>query len=156
MANALQLINTTLCYLRADGKTLLLRRDARDAVAEKWIPPGGKFEPGETPEECVVREVYEETGLTLTAFNLRGILTFVRYMDEQPVRTTTCFVFESFAFTGVARSSTEGEVCWVPDNQLTAIELPASDRIFLPWIYEGSHFFSAKFSNGLRSVTFHT
>ena len=102
-----------------------------------------------------MREVYEETGLTLTEVRLRGILTFVRYADEQPVRTTTCFVFESFAFTGNARSSTEGEVCWIPDSDLMTLELPVSDPIFLPWIYEGSRFFSAKFSNGLRNVTFY-
>lgn len=147
--------NTTACYIRADGKTLMLRRAKMDAMHGKWIPPGGKFEPGETPEECVVREVYEETGLTLTESRLRGILTFVRYADAQPVRTTTCFVFESFAFTGDARSSTEGDVCWVPDEELPALDLPASDHIFLPWIYEDTRFFSAKFSNGLRSVTFH-
>lgn len=152
----MQSINTTLCYIRNDGKTLLLHRDGASTIKEKWIPPGGKFEPGETPEECVVREVYEETGLTLAAVNLRGILTFVRYADDQPIHTTTCFVFESFAFTGDVRSSGEGEACWLPDDQLLEIELPASDHIFLPWIYEGTRFFSAKFSNGLRSVTFHT
>ncbi len=150
-----QSINTTLCYIRNDSNTLLLRRDVADSTDEKWIPPGGKFEPGETPEECVVREVYEETGLILTDARLRGILTFVRYRDGQPTHTTTCFVFESFAFTGDPKSSAEGEVHWVPDSDLLTLELPASDHIFLPWIYEGSHFFSAKFSNGLRSVTFH-
>ena len=103
----------------------------------------------------MVREVYEETGLTLTEVRLRGILTFVRYADEQPVRTTTCFVFESFAFTGNARSSTEGDVYWVADEEIMALDLPASDHLFLPWIYEGSRFFSAKFSNGLRNVTFY-
>lgn len=151
-----QAINTTACYIRHHGKTLLLQRAKRDAMYDKWLPPGGKFEPGETPEECVVREVFEETGLTLTEARLRGILTFVRYRDEQPIHTTTCFVFESFAFTGEARSSAEGEVCWVSDSELMTLELPASDHIFLPWIYEGSRFFSAKFSNGLRSVTFYT
>lgn len=104
----------------------------------------------------MVREVYEETGLILTDARLRGILTFVRDREGQPVHTTTCFVFASFAFTGEAQSSPAGEVHWVPDSALLTLELPASDHIFLPWIYEGSRFFSAKFSNGLRRVTFHS
>jgi len=149
-----QSTNTTACYVRNGGNTLMICRAKMDAMHGKWIPPGGKFEPGETPEECVMREVAEETGLSLIEVRLRGILTFVRYTEELPIRTTTCFVFESFTFTGNARSSAEGEVAWVPDDAMLELDLPASDHIFLPWFYEDTRFFSAKFSNGLRSVTF--
>jgi len=147
--------NTTLCYIRANGCTLMQRRFKNDAMYGKWLPPGGKFEPGETPDECAMREVFEETGLTLTEITLRGLLTFVKYADVYPVRTTTCFVFESFSFTGEARSSAEGDVHWVPDEEIMSLELPASDHIFLPWIYKDDRFFSAKFSNGLCDVRFY-
>lgn len=148
-------INTTLCYIRANRQTVMLQRRKRDAGYGQWYPPGGKFEPGETPEECVIREVYEETGLTLTEYRLRGLLTFIHYAETQPIRTTTCFVFESFAFTGTLLASKEGEVRWVADDAIVTYNIPASDHIFLPWIYQDTRFFSAKFSNGLKHVTFH-
>lgn len=151
----MQFINTTLCYIRANGQTLMLQRAKNDSMLGQWIVPGGKFEPGETPEDCVLREVQEETGLTLTAINLRGILTFVQRKEELPVKTCTCFVFESFGFTGALFDSVEGELRWVPDGEILQLDLPSSDHIFLPWIYEGNRFFSAKFSAGLRYVTFY-
>ena len=72
------MLQTTLCYLEKDGKYLMLHRTAKDKDInkDKWIGVGGKFEPGETPEECLLREVYEETGLTLESYRFRGILTF--------------------------------------------------------------------------------
>ena len=148
-------INTTLCYIRSNGQTLMLRRAKKDGLHEKWIVPGGKFEPGETPEECVQREVYEETGLELIDTNLRGLLTFVQRPSDGHIRTCTCFVFESFAFQGLSRSSNEGELRWVSDEQITQLDIPTGDRIFLPWIYEGTRFFSAKFNAGFKGVKFY-
>ena len=72
------MLNTTLCYLEQDGKWLMLHRVTKknDMNHDKWIGVGGKFEPFESPEDCLLREVREETGLTLTNYRLRGIVTF--------------------------------------------------------------------------------
>lgn len=146
--------NSTLCYIRSNEKTLLLQRAKEDALQGKWIVPGGKFEPGETPEECVRREVKEETGLELIELNWRGLLTFVR-QSETSIRTTTCFVFESFSFQGDLNHSKEGELRWVLDAEIAQFDIPSADRIFLPWIYENRKFFSAKFSGGLKGIAFY-
>jgi 8-oxo-dGTP diphosphatase len=147
-------VNSTVCYIRSNGQTLLQCRAKGGDMQGKWIVPGGKFEPGETPEECVLREVKEETGLDLTEINLRGILTFVR-RSETSIKTGTCFVFESFDFRGDLYHSHEGELRWVRDDEIIQFDLPSADRIFLPWIYENKKFFSAKFSGGLKGVTFY-
>jgi 8-oxo-dGTP diphosphatase len=147
-------VNSTVCYIRSNGQTLLLRRAKEDAMQGKWIVPGGKFEPGETPEECVWREVNEETGLELLELDWRGLLTFVR-RTETSIRTNTCFVFESFNFRGDLCHSQEGELRWVSNAEIAQLDIPSADRVFLPWIYESRKFFSAKFSNGLKGVAFY-
>lgn len=148
-------INTTVCYIRSNGQTLMLQRAKNDGLQGKWIVPGGKFEPGETPEECALREVEEETGLKLTEINFRGIITFVQSKPDIYIKTCTCFVFESFAFQGNICTSPEGELRWIADKEIARMDIPSSDRIFLPWIYEKTGLFSAKFCGGLKSVTFY-
>jgi 8-oxo-dGTP diphosphatase len=150
-----EFVNTTVCYIRANGKTLMMQRTTNDAMLGKWIVPGGKFEPGETPEDCVIREIKEETGIDLEEVRLRGILTFVRNKADQTQNTCTCFVFESFNFRENEFPVADGEIRWVEDGQMTSLDLPASDHIFLPWIYQGTEFFSAKFSAGLKHVVFY-
>ena len=73
------MINSTLCYIEKDGKYLMLHRVKKenDANKDKWIGIGGKFEDKESPEDCILREAKEETGLTLTDYRYRGIVTFV-------------------------------------------------------------------------------
>ncbi|MEM7128732.1 MAG: 8-oxo-dGTP diphosphatase [Chloroflexota bacterium] len=149
-----QFTNTTLCYIRSNDQTLMLRRAKRDSMYGKWIVPGGKFEPGETPEECAIRESLEETGLTLNKVDLRGILTFVNDRTSPRIKTTTCFVFECFDFHGALQASDEGELRWVADSEMTSLDIPRSDQTFIPWIYNDRRTFSAKFRAGLQSVVF--
>ena len=104
--------NTTLCYLEKDECYLLLHRvkKVHDINRDKWIGVGGGFEADESPEDCLIREVREETGLTLTAWKMRGIITFVT--DSQP--TEYMFLYTSDAFTGTVRDCDEGVLEWVP------------------------------------------
>lgn len=98
--------NTTLCYIERDGSYLMLHRvkKAGDENQGKWIGVGGKFEPKESPEECLLREVREETGLTLTRYRLRGIVTFVSDRYE----TEYMYLFTADAFEGTLTDTEEG------------------------------------------------
>ncbi len=135
-------LNTTLCYIEQQGRYLMLHRTKKqgDPNAGKWVGIGGKFEDGESPEDCVRREVLEETGLTLTAPLLRGIITFV----------SDCFPTEyMFLFTAEAVCSTlslcdEGELAWIEKDRLFSLPLWAGDRIFLSLLQERMAFFSLK------------
>lgn len=135
--------NTTLCYLERGGSLLMLRRDKKenDENAGKWIGVGGKLEEGESPEDCVRREVREETGLTLGAARLRGIVTFVS--DEWG--TEQMFLFTSSDFSGEMTDCDEGALEWVPAARVAALPLWEGDRIFLSLITEEAvPFFSLK------------
>ena len=107
----------------------------------KWNGLGGKFEEGETPEACARREVREEAGLEVRDLRLRGFITFPLFDAEQDWYV---FVFTCHAFEGVPRASDEGELHWVPDDELAGLELHEGDRVFLPWLDRDS-FFSAEF-----------
>lgn len=148
----------TLCYLKQNGKTLMIHRIKKenDMHAGKWNGLGGKLEPGETPEECVIREVEEESGLRLENPKLRGVLTFPAFAEEED---WYAFVFVGTEFDGDLIDSQEGVLRWVPDDEVLDLNLWAGDRIFLPWL-EGEKFFSGKFSyeNGdlvAHHVAFH-
>ena len=111
-------MQTTLCYIEKDGRTLMIHRIKKknDMNRDKWLGVGGKFEPGESPEECMLREVREETGLTLTSWAYRGIVTFVsgdycEYMH----------LFTADAFEGTLRDCDEGALEWVETDKLTAL-----------------------------------
>jgi 8-oxo-dGTP diphosphatase len=133
----------TLCYVRSGGKTLMIHRIKKqnDMHAGKWNGLGGKLEPGETPEECVIREVHEESGLTIHGPDLRGILTFPEFSGGED---WYAFVFVAPHFRGDLIESGEGVLEWVDDDQLLALPLWEGDRVFIPWL-ERSDFFSAKF-----------
>ena len=92
------MINTTLCYIEKDGRYLMLHRVKKenDLNHDKWIGIGGKFEDGESPEDCVLREAKEETGLTLTDYNYRGVVTFVSDLYE----TEYMHLFKATDFEG--------------------------------------------------------
>lgn len=133
----------TLCYVRRDGKTLMLLRNKKinDMHAGKWNGLGGKFEAGETPEDCAIREIYEESGLRVVAPQLHGILTFPDFNGSDDWYT---FVFVARNFTGTLIDSPEGELHWIDDADLLNLALWPGDRIFLPWL-ERDPFFSGRF-----------
>jgi 8-oxo-dGTP diphosphatase len=136
------MILATLCYVKHAGQTLMVHRikKAGDIHAGKWNGLGGKFEAGESPEECVIREVREESGLEIRAPRLRGLLTFPGFKGND----WYVFVFIATEFRGELIDSPEGALRWVPDGELAALPLWPSDRVFFPWL-EGERLFSAKF-----------
>lgn len=136
------MILATLCYIKREGCTLMVHRikKANDIHEGKWNGLGGKLEPGETPEECVVREVYEESGLSIRDPRLCGLLMFPKFKGND----WYVFVFTAAEFSGELIESPEGRLAWIPDEELTHLNLWESDHIFFPWIREGT-FFSAKF-----------
>lgn len=148
-----------LCYLRKNGQTLMIHRNSRpdDMHFGKWNAPGGKIEPGETPEECAVREVFEETGLRIENPSMHGVLTFPAFDSEEDWYV---FVFTSREFSGeLKKSCPEGELHWISNLELKELSLWEGDRIFMDWL-EGNRFFSGKFiygTEGFRdhSVVFH-
>jgi 8-oxo-dGTP diphosphatase len=133
----------TLCYVKREGCTLMVHRNkkANDIHEGKWNGLGGKFEAGETPEECVIREVYEESGLTIRNPRLCGLLMFPQFKGND----WYVFVFTAAEFGGELIDSPEGRLAWIPDEKLLTLQLWQSDQVFMPWITSGE-FFSAKFA----------
>lgn len=136
------MILATLCYIHHDGSTLMLHRVKRpdDIHAGKWNGLGGKFEPGESPEECVVREVREESGLDIKNPRLCGLLMFPGFKGND----WYVFVFTTQEFNGELIENGEGYLKWIRDKDLESLPLWPSDHIFFPWLRE-EKFFSAKF-----------
>jgi 8-oxo-dGTP diphosphatase len=133
----------TLCYVKNKGKTLMIHRIKKDNDMHmgKWNGLGGKFEEGETPEECAIREVYEESGLVVTNPQLKGILTFPGFSNDED---WYAFVFLIHDYQGELVDSSEGILKWIDDSALMQLNLWEGDRIFLPWL-ERPEFFSGKF-----------
>src|SRR4030066_505320 len=134
----------TLCYVRRDRQTLMLHRinKANDMHLGKWNGLGGKLNPGESPEECAVREIIEESGLKVRNPQLKGILTFPAFANDED---WYAFVFVVDNFEGeLIDSSEEGVLRWVDNADLLSLNLWEGDRIFLPWLDQPG-FFSAKF-----------
>jgi 8-oxo-dGTP diphosphatase len=137
------MILATLCYIKQEGKTLMIFRDKKpnDMHAGKWNGLGGKFEPGESPEECVIREVREESGLEVRHPKMRGLLMFPDFKGGD----WYVFVFTGHEFSGeLMDDSSEGKLEWIPDEKLASLNLWKSDLVFFPWL-ENDRFFSAKF-----------
>lgn len=133
---------TTLCYIEKDDSYLMLHRTKKehDENAGKWIGVGGKFEDGESPEDCLIREVKEETGLTLTSYKFRGIVTFVS--DEWG--TEYMHLFTTTDFSGDVTECNEGDLKWIPKNEIMNLNLWEGDRIFLEKLIKDDSFFSLK------------
>lgn len=136
------MIHTTLCYIERDGQWLLMHRvkKAGDLNQNKWIGLGGKFLDGESPEECLLREVREESGLTLTAYRYRGLVTFVSDRWE----TEYMHLFTADAFTGEIGECDEGVLEWIDKKTFAALPQWEGDRIFLRLLEEDAPFFSLK------------
>lgn len=132
----------TLCYVRDGNKTLMLHRIKKenDMHEGKWNGLGGKFESGETPEECVIREVEEESGLVLNEPRLKGLITFPNFNNKEDWRV---FVFVADDFTGSLIDSSEGVLDWIENDKLLDLNLWDGDKIFIPWL-DDSKFFSGK------------
>ncbi len=135
--------NTTLCYITSGDQVLMLHRTKKenDINHDKWIGVGGKFEPGEAPDECLLREVYEETGLHLTRWRCRGVVTF---LTEDPADGEYMYLFTSDGFTGSLRECDEGELAWVSRDFLNRLPKWEGDRIFLRLLWQNAPFFLLK------------
>lgn len=133
---------TTLCYLERGDEYLMLHRikKERDENRDKWIGVGGKFEAGESPEDCVLREVREETGLTLTSYRYRGIVTFVS--DVYPCEYMHLFTADGWA--GTQTECAEGELEWISKRRFALLPMWEGDKIFLDLLERGEPFFSLK------------
>lgn len=133
---------TTLCYIEKNGSFLMLHRNKKknDANRDKWIGIGGGFEEGESPEDCVLREVFEETGLTLNEFRYCGIITFVSDCCE----SEQMHLFHSVSFSGELRDCDEGSLEWVSKKLLFSLPMWEGDAIFLDLMEKNIPFFSLK------------
>ena len=133
---------TTLCYIEKDNCYLMLHRIKKenDENKDKWIGIGGKFEDKESPEDCVLREAMEETGLTLSSYRYRGIVTFVS--DVWP--TEYMHLFHADGFTGELKTCDEGVLEWLPKSELYSLPMWEGDRIFLDLLDKDVPFFSLK------------
>ena len=138
------MLHTTLCYPVKNGRYLMLHRVKKegDANRDKWIGIGGKFLENESPEECLLREVREETGLTLTHWRYRGIVTFVsdRWEGEY------MHLFTAHEWQGEISDCDEGELAWVDADAVPSLPIWEGDKIFLRLLAEDSGFFSLKLS----------
>ena len=134
---------STLCYIQNEHQTLMLHRIKKenDIHQDKWNGLGGKLIARESPEECVKREVLEESGLTINSPKLHGVITFPQFdgIDDWFV-----FVYTADSFEGDLINSDEGVLNWIDSNKILELNLWEGDKIFIPWLKQDK-FFSAKF-----------
>ena len=133
---------TTLCYIEKENNYLMIHRTSKkkDGNKDKWIGVGGHFEKGESPEECLLREVKEETGLELTSYQFRGIVTFIS--DEWPDEYMCLYTADRY--TGDIGNCDEGELVWVEKEKIMDLNIWEGDKIFLKLLMENQPFFSLK------------
>lgn len=136
--------NTTLCYIEREDQYLMLHRVKKknDVNQDKWVGVGGKFEDKESPEECLLREVKEETGLSLTRYAYRGLVTFVSDRWE----TEYMHLFTADGFEGDMIVCDEGDLEWVDKQAVQDLPIWTGDKIFLDLLTRGEPFFSLKLS----------
>ena len=147
--------NTTVCYIEKNDEYLMIHRTKKqnDENKDKWIGIGGKFEPGESPFDCIRREVLEETGLTLISPEYRGIVTFV----SNEFGTQHMHLFHATEYTGKLNGSCdEGDLQWIDKNILKNLPTWEGDKIFLKLLDENSSFFSLKLVYEGDRLTAHT
>ena len=135
---------TTLCYITCGERTLMLHRNKKenDENAGKWVGIGGKFEEGESPEDCLVREVFEETGIKLESYKFRWIVTFV---SDKGVTEYMC-LFTATVPEETRVDCTEGDLRWVENDRLDTLPMWEGDRVFFDLIKNDHPFFSLKLS----------
>ena len=137
------MINSTLCYVLRGDEVLMLHRVKKknDVNQDKWIGIGGKFEAAETPAECLLREAYEETGLTLTSWQCRGVVT---YLTTGPWEGVFMYLFTADGFEGDLKECDEGDLQWVSRDFLDGLPKWEGDQIFLDLLWQDSPFFLLK------------
>ena len=138
------MLNSTLCYIENEkGEYLMLHRVKKknDMNQDKWLGVGGKFEDGESPDECVLREVREETGLTLTDYRYRAVITFTSDQWE----TEYMHLFTATGYQGELKECDEGDLTWVPKANIQDLPIWEGDKLFFRLIDDrNSPFFSLK------------
>ena len=136
------MINTTLCYLERGEEYLMLHRTHKenDLNHDKWLGVGGKFQDKESPEDCLLRETWEETGLTLTSYRYRGLVTFISNLWP----TEYMHLFTADGWTGEPHPCDEGELAWIKKADLLSLPLWKGDQIFLDLLDRNTPFFSLK------------
>ena len=134
------MLNTTLCYITRGDEVLMLHRIKKknDLNEGKWIGIGGKFEEGESPDECLLREAMEETGLTLTSWRCRGVVTF---LTTGPWEGEYMYLFTADGFEGELKTCEEGELQWVSRDFLDKLPKWEGDKIFLDLLWQDAPFF---------------
>lgn len=137
------MINTTLCYITRGNQVLMLHRIKKknDLNKDKWIGIGGKFEGDESPDECLLREAYEETGLKLTSWKCRGVVTF---LTNDPTQGEFMYLFTADGFEGTLKQCDEGELQWVDRAFLDQLPKWEGDQIFLDLLWQDAPFFLLK------------
>ncbi len=130
---------TTLCYITRGNDVLMLHRVKKrnDINHDKWIGIGGKFEGEESPDECILRETREETGLTLTDYRCRAVITFRQRGEEGEYM----YLFTADGFTGRLRECDEGDLQWISREKLSGLPAWEGDRIFLELLWQDAPFF---------------
>lgn len=133
---------TTLCYLEKDDCYLMMHRviKKQDISKDKWIGVGGHFEFGESPDECLIREVKEETGLNLLSYRFRGLITFICDKCDPEYMC----LYTSDHFEGTMTDCNEGNLEWVPKSRIPQLNLWKGDLIFFRLMEEDAPFFSLK------------
>ncbi|MBQ3491315.1 MAG: 8-oxo-dGTP diphosphatase [Oscillospiraceae bacterium] len=137
------MVNSTLCYITRGDEVLLLHRVKKenDVNKDKWIGIGGKFEGDETPDECLLREAKEETGLTLTNWKCRGVVTF---LTNGPWDGEYMYLFTADGFEGTLKDCDEGNLLWVSRAFLDTLPTWEGDKIFLDLLWRDAPFFLLK------------
>lgn len=138
------MIEATLCYIRNKDKTLMMHRIKKknDVHANKWNGVGGKFELGESPEDCAIREIKEETGFDVFNLKMKGILTFPKFDGEND---WLVFVFTAETDENEFIQTHEGVLHWIDSDKILELNLWEGDKIFIPLLFQ-NRFFSAKFN----------
>ena len=137
------MINSTLCYILRGDEVLMLHRVKKknDINKDKWIGIGGKFEGNETPDECLLREAYEETGLRLTSWKCRGVVTF---LTNELAEGEFMYLFTADSFEGTLKECDEGDLQWVSRDFLDQLPKWEGDQIFLDLLWQDASFFLLK------------
>ena len=137
------MLNSTLCYITRGDEVLLLHRVKKknDVNKDKWIGIGGRFEPNESPDECLLREAMEETGLRLTSWKCRGIVTF---LTNGPWEGEYMYLFTADGFDGTLKTCDEGDLQWVSREFMDSLPTWEGDKIFLDLLWKDAPFFLLK------------